>query len=279
MDYRPGICSQYRKANMKEIPDSISLKRHLCRTRHQCHQCMSGKDLRDFHSRSRNKLRHIEEIMSKKAAVFDMDGTILNTLEDLKDTLNYALQQAGYEPHTLEEVRSYVGNGIRRMIECAVPEGTAAGECDRIQEIFMPYYQQHCADQTCAYPGVRELLERFRAEGILTAVVSNKADGAVQDLVEVYFKGLFDIAVGEQAGIRKKPAPDMVEKALDALGVKKEEAVYIGDSEVDMATAENAGLDRIIVAWGFRDKEFLKEKGAERIAENVQDVYSYFQGL
>ncbi len=217
--------------------------------------------------------------MSKKAAVFDMDGTILNTLEDLKDTLNYALQQAGYEPHTLEEVRSYVGNGIRRMIECAVPEGTGAEECDRIQEIFMPYYQLHCADKTCAYPGVRELLKRFRAEGVLTAVVSNKADGAVQDLVEVYFKGLFDIAVGEHAGIRKKPAPDMVEKALDVLGVKKEEAVYIGDSEVDMATAENAGLDRIIVAWGFRDKEFLKEKGAERIAENAQDVYSYFQGL
>ena len=208
-----------------------------------------------------------------------MDGTILNTLEDLKDTLNYALQQAGYEPHTLEEVRSYVGNGIRRMIECAVPEGTGAEECDRIQEIFMPYYQLHCADKTCAYPGVRELLKRFRAEGVLTAVVSNKADGAVQDLVEVYFKGLFDIAVGEHAGIRKKPAPDMVEKALDVLGVKKEEAVYIGDSEVDMATAENAGLDRIIVAWGFRDKEFLKEKGAERIAENAQDVYSYFQGL
>lgn len=217
--------------------------------------------------------------MSKKAAVFDMDGTILNTLEDLKDTLNYALQQAGYEPHTLEEVRSYVGNGIRRMIECAVPEGTGAEECDRIQEIFMPYYQLHCADKTCAYPGVRELLKRFRAEGVLTAVVSNKADGAVQDLVEVYFKGLFDIAVGEHAGIRKKPAPDMVEKALEVLGVKKEEAVYIGDSEVDMATAENAGLDRIIVAWGFRDKEFLKEKGAERIAENAQDVYSYFQGL
>lgn len=217
--------------------------------------------------------------MSKKAAVFDMDGTILNTLEDLKDTLNYALQQAGYAPHTLEEVRSYVGNGIRRMIEYAVPEGTGAEECDRIQEIFMPYYQQHCADKTCAYPGITELLEKFRKEGILTAVVSNKADSAVQELVEKYFKGLFDIAVGEQAGIRKKPAPDMVEKALNALGVKKEEAVYIGDSEVDMATAENAGLDRIIVVWGFRDKEFLQERGAERIADDAGEVYSYFHGL
>ncbi len=217
--------------------------------------------------------------MSKKAAVFDMDGTILNTLEDLKDTLNYALQQAGYETHTLEEVRSYVGNGIRRMIECAVPEGTGAEECDRVQAFFMPYYQQHCADKTCAYPGITELLQHFRAEGILTAVVSNKADSAVQDLVEVYFKGLFDVAVGEQAGIRKKPAPDMVEKALDALGVKKEEAVYIGDSEVDMATAENAGLDRIVVAWGFRDKTFLKERGAERIADDAGEVYSYFQAL
>ena len=217
--------------------------------------------------------------MSKKAAVFDMDGTILNTLEDLKDTLNYALQQAGYGTHTLEEVRSYVGNGIRRMIECAVPEGTEAEECDRIQAIFMPYYQKHCADKTCAYPGITELLEKLQAEGILTAVVSNKADSAVQELVEEYFKGLFDVAVGEQAGIRKKPAPDMVEKALDALGVKKEEAVYIGDSEVDMATAENSGLDRIIVAWGFRDKEFLKERGAERIADDAKDVYSYFQEL
>lgn len=217
--------------------------------------------------------------MSKKAAVFDMDGTILNTLEDLKDTLNHALQQAGYAPHTLEEVRSYVGNGIRRMIECAVPAGTSAEECDRIQGIFMPYYQEHCADKTCAYPGITELLEKFRAEGVLTAVVSNKADSAVQDLVEVYFKGLFDVAVGERAGIRKKPAPDMVQKALDALQIKKEEAVYIGDSEVDMATAENAGLDRIIVAWGFRDKDFLKERGAERIADNTQDVYRYFQEL
>ncbi|MDO4284140.1 MAG: HAD-IA family hydrolase [Eubacteriales bacterium] len=208
-----------------------------------------------------------------KAVIFDMDGTILDTLEDLKDALNYSLRETGYPEHTLAEVRTYVGNGIRRLIECAVPEGTEASECDRIQGIFMPYYERHCADKTCAYPGIPELLRRLKREGFQTAVVSNKADGAVQELVVQYFDGLFDVAVGEREGVRRKPAPDMVRAALCALGRTEAEAVYVGDSEVDMATAANAGLDRIIVDWGFRDREFLAARGAERIVSKAEEIY------
>lgn len=208
-----------------------------------------------------------------KVAVFDMDGTILDTLEDLKDSVNYALAECGYPQRTYDEVRGFVGNGIRKLIERAVPKGTESADIDRVHEVFTGYYKLHCADKTKAYDGIKPLIEKLRANGIKTAVVSNKADYGVQELCKQYFDGLFDYAVGEREGIRRKPAPDSVNEALRALGMDKSEAVYIGDSDVDFETAVNAGLPCISVLWGFRDEEFLREKGAKLFVHDPAEIF------
>lgn len=208
-----------------------------------------------------------------KLAVFDMDGTILDTLEDLKDSTNFALEKCGYPVRTYDEVRRFVGNGIRKLIERAVPEGLTTEQIDRVHEVFTEHYKVHCADTTKAYDGIKPLLEKLRASGVKTAVVSNKADYGVQELCKEYFDGLFDYAVGEREGIRRKPAPDAVNEALRVLGIDKSEAVYIGDSDVDFETAKNAELPCISVLWGFRDEEFLREKGATLFVHDPAEIY------
>ena len=210
--------------------------------------------------------------MKYKLVIFDMDGTILNTLEDLADALNYVLAQSNYPGHTIEEVKQYVGNGIPKLIERGVPAGTDKDSTNQVHRDFMEYYQIHCADKTRPYDGIIELIAKLRKGGCLTAVVSNKADAAVQELCKQYFDGYFDYAVGDREGIRKKPAPDAVNEVLQHLQVTKENAVYVGDSEVDIATARNAGLDNIIVSWGFREVPFLKEQGADRIVDCAEEV-------
>ena len=208
-----------------------------------------------------------------KLAVFDMDGTILDTLEDLKDSTNFALEKCGYPTRSYDEVRRFVGNGIRKLIERAVPEGLTVEQIDRVHEVFTEHYKVHCADKTKAYDGIKPLLEKLRASGVKTAVVSNKADYGVQELCKEYFDGLFDYAVGEREGIRRKPAPDAVNEALRVLGMSKSEAVYIGDSDVDFETAKNAELPCISVLWGFRDEEFLREKGATLFVRDPAEIY------
>lgn len=208
-----------------------------------------------------------------KLAVFDMDGTILDTLEDLKDSTNFALEKCGYPTRSYDEVRRFVGNGIRKLIERAVPEGLTVEQIDRVHEVFTEHYKVHCADKTKAYDGIKPLLEKLRASGVKTAVVSNKADYGVQELCREYFDGLFDYAVGEREGIRRKPAPDAVNEALRVLGIDKSEAVYIGDSDVDFETAKNAELPCISVLWGFRDEEFLREKGATLFVRDPAEIY------
>ncbi len=227
-----------------------------------------------------------------------MDGTILNTAGDLTDALNYAMRETGHRhDYTEEQVRGFVGSGIRTAIGRAFDEerrglaarqGAAetelsrsfdAAETDRVRNVFLPYYETHCDVRTDSYPGIREMIRALRERGILTAVVSNKPDAAVKKLAQDYFEGLFDLAVGEQAGIRRKPAPDMTEKALAALGIRREEAVYIGDSEVDLETAANAGLPCIGCAWGFRGAAFLRAHGAELLAESAEDVRRIVLGM
>lgn len=208
-----------------------------------------------------------------KLAVFDMDGTILDTLEDLKDSTNFALEKCGYPTRSYDEVRRFVGNGIRKLIERAVPEGLTVEQIDRVHEVFTEHYKVHCADKTKAYDGIKPLLEKLRASGVKTAVVSNKADYGVQELCKEYFDGLFDYAVGEREGIRRKPAPDAVNEALRVLDIDKSEAVYIGDSDVDFETAKNAELPCISVLWGFRDEEFLREKGATLFVRDPAEIY------
>lgn len=206
-------------------------------------------------------------------AIFDLDGTILNTLDDLAASVNAALAACALPPRTTDEVRSFVGNGIRKLIERSVPEGTDKGVADDVFAHFKEHYAVHCADRTAPYDGIIAVLEALRAEDIKTAVVSNKADFAVQELCSRYFEGLFDAAVGEREGIKIKPAPDSVNDVLGRLGESPENAVYIGDSDVDIQTARNACMDCISVSWGFRSEDFLRENGAERIAERPEVLF------
>lgn len=210
--------------------------------------------------------------MKYDLAVFDMDGTILNTLEDLADSLNASLSHFSYPERTIEEVRQFVGNGIRLLIERGVPQGLSKEKIDQVHEYFMAYYKEHCADKTRPYDGVISLICQLRQAGCKTAVVSNKADTAVKELAEKYFSGLFDISIGERTNIARKPAPDAVNEVLEKLSVPRERAVYIGDSEVDIATAQNAELDSIIVDWGFRRPDFLREHGAKIIVSSPEEV-------
>ena len=210
--------------------------------------------------------------MKHKGIIFDMDGTILYTLEDLKNTTNYALNEHGFPERTLEEVRRFVGNGIHKLIERAVPEGTSDADIEAVFTTLEIYYKDHCMDTTRPYDGINDLLTKLRAKGYMTAVVSNKVDFAVQDLVKDFFIGQFDIAIGEREGVRKKPAPDSVYEVLKEFHLGKDEVIYIGDSDVDYATARNAGVDCILVEWGFRDRAFLESLGATVFAKKPEDI-------
>ena len=216
--------------------------------------------------------------MKYKLVIFDLDGTILDTLEDLKQALNHALAFYEYPTRTLDEVRCFVGNGIRRLIERAMPENVLDTDIDKVFTEFNKYYALHCADYTKPYEGVVGLIKKLRNMGIKTAVVSNKADYGVQELCDKYFNKLFDYAVGEREGVNRKPSPDAVYEVLSHLNIEKNDAVYIGDSEVDVKTAQNAGLDSIMVSWGFRDKEYLYEQGAVHIADDCDTLEAMIIG-
>jgi len=206
-----------------------------------------------------------------KLAIFDLDGTILDTLQDLAEATNYALRENGFPERSLEEIRSFVGNGAKNLIIRAVPDD-CPDSVSCVYDSFNRYYSTHTVVHTAPYPGIPELIRQLRARGILTAVVSNKPDYGVQTLCEQFFPGLFDYAVGEREGIRRKPAPDSCFAAMEALQVAPANAVYIGDSDVDIATARNAGMPCISVSYGFRSRDFLLEHGAEAIAETVDEL-------
>lgn len=216
--------------------------------------------------------------MKYNIVIFDMDGTILNTLEDMKESINWALAEGGFPPRSLAEVRRFVGNGNHLLAERAVPEGTPAEKVDEVFQNFHKHYRLHCMDHTRPYEGITGLLQMLRDGGIHTAVVSNKADYAVQELAERFFSGLFDVCAGEKKGIRRKPWPDSVLSVMEALGAEKESTVYVGDSEVDIETAENAGIPCISVDWGFRTKPFLIEHGASVIAETMEELAAFLTG-
>lgn len=210
--------------------------------------------------------------MAYDAVVFDMDGTILDTLEDLAASTNAALAAFGMPGRTVDEVRRFVGNGIRRLIAQAVPAGTDAETQDAVFQAFCEHYAAHDRVSTAPYPGIPELLAALKRKGVRLAVVSNKGDFAVQDLAQHFFAGFFDFAVGEREGVRRKPAPDGVLASLEALGVPADRAVYVGDSEVDLATARAAGLPCISCTWGFRSVETLLQAGATRFVDTPKEL-------
>ena len=234
--------------------------------------------------------------MRYKAVIFDMDGTILDTSEDLAAAINYALAKFGHRgDFPVEDVCLFFGSGAHTAVQRALAReagmsreeileigsavnGAVPGideeEVQRILEVYQPYYKAHNAIRTCAYPGIRDLLVRLREAGVLTAVVSNKPDNSVTQLAEDYFGGLFDLAIGETAGIARKPAPDMNYLILDKLGVSAEDAVYVGDTEIDIATARNTGMDLIMVSWGFRPVSYQKALGAKTIVDSAGEIFA-----
>ena len=211
--------------------------------------------------------------MSKiNTVVFDMDGTVLNTIDDLATSVNYAMEKFGFPQRTVEDYRRAVGNGIRRAIELTVPEGTSQEVIDEMVPVFKEHYDEHCLDKTRPYDGIIELMKELKKRGYKMAIVSNKIDSAVKELNQRFFSEAIEVAIGEKPGVNRKPAPDMVWDALKELGSTQEESIYIGDSEVDFATANNSNLPCISVLWGFRDKDLLEEIGAQVFAEKPSDV-------
>lgn len=215
------------------------------------------------------------KIENIKAVVFDLDGTLLDTLADLANATNWALRWNGLPERTLDEVRQFVGNGVQQLMRRAVPEGTSEEVFAKTFSDFKDYYVVHCQEKTRLYDGVPEMLKALKSQGFRLAIVSNKLQAGVDELYDRYFSDTVEVAVGERPEVNRKPAPDMVMAALVALGVTVDEAVYVGDSDVDLLTARNSGLPCISVLWGFRDRPFLEAHGATCFAEKPSDVLSF----
>ena len=210
--------------------------------------------------------------MKIEAVVFDLDGTLTDTLTDLKNSVNFALGEMNFPERSLDEVRRFVGNGVRRLIYLSVPENTPDEISEQCLSAFKEHYKSHSLVETKPYDGIVPMLEALKNKGIKTAVVTNKMQEAAADIVEKFFSGLIDEAIGQVDGIAQKPQPDGVYAALKKLGVPKEEAVYVGDSDVDCKTAHNAGIPCIGVSWGFRGREVLAENGADYIIDRPSEL-------
>lgn len=213
--------------------------------------------------------------MKYKAVLFDMDGTVLDTLGDLAAAVNHTLREFSMPERSIAEVAAALGNGAAYLIAHTVPDGTPKELTDKVLAAYAPYYDAHCDILTGPYDGIVPLMQKLRGKGVKLAVISNKQDTAVKPLAEKYFPGLLEIAVGESAEVRRKPNPDAVLAALCHIGVEREDAIYVGDTEVDLQTARNAGMECASVDWGFRTREQLVEIGAEHIFDTVQELEEY----
>lgn len=209
--------------------------------------------------------------------IFDLDGTLLSTLGDLAASCNYALRTNGMPERTIDEVRVFVGNGVKKLMERAVPNGEDNPAFEKTYSDFRKHYMEHNLDTTKPYDGVMDLLKELNSRGKKVAVVSNKFYAATKELCRHFFGNLVQVAIGEREDIRKKPAPDTVIEAMRQLGVTTEGAVYIGDSDVDIETARNSGMPCISVLWGFRDRDFLLQHGATTLVDTPTDILS--QGI
>ena len=207
--------------------------------------------------------------------IFDLDGTLLYTLDDLTASTNHAMRKFGFAEHTKDEVRLMVGNGIRKLIERAIPEGVNNPQYEDTYSEFVSYYLKHDLDTTRPYPGVMQMLKTLKERGKQLAVVSNKYCKATENLCRTFFAEYISVAIGESSNIRKKPAPDTVLAAINKLGADKATTVYIGDSEVDIATARNCGIPCVSVLWGFRDKDFLIQNGGTVFIEQPEQLICF----
>ncbi|MGN1230427.1 MAG: HAD family hydrolase [Anaerotignum sp.] len=212
-----------------------------------------------------------------QAILFDLDGTLLDTLEDLADSVNAILGKYGFPLRDREEIRRFLGNGSERLMKAALPQEVSEADFAKYLQEYQAYYKGHMEEKTAPYDGILPLLGELRKAGLKIGVVSNKFDLAVKGLCEKYFPGYIDGAAGEReaAGIRRKPAPDMVLTAVERLGVDVQDCLYVGDSEVDILTAQNAGMDCVSVTWGFREEEFLRKAGATHLAHTTEELKDF----
>lgn len=215
--------------------------------------------------------------MTVKITIFDLDGTLLNTLPDLTDSTNQVLDYFNYSHKSIDEICSYIGNGVAKLIELSIPNGITNPNYNTCIDLFKNYYQQNIFNKTRPYNDVLPLLQELKSKNIITAVVSNKFDTAVKMLTKKYFNNLIDVAYGEneQIGIRKKPYPDTILKILDEFHINTKDALYIGDSDTDIQTAKNASVKCISVSWGYRTKEFLSNNGASCIIDAPFEIMNY----
>ena len=213
--------------------------------------------------------------MKYKAVLYDMDGTVLDTLGDLVNAVNHTLEHFALPLRSEKEIMGFLGNGAKNLITCAAPAGTAEEKIDEMLAFYLPWYNSHCTILTAPYPGIIELMQELRTMGVKQAVISNKQDSAVKPLAAQYFPGLLEFAIGQTETVRKKPSPDAVIAALKELGVDKCDAIYVGDSEVDVQTAINADMDCAAVSYGFRSEEELIAAGAKVICHSVAELREY----
>lgn len=210
--------------------------------------------------------------MKYNTVIFDLDGTLLNTLDDLRDSLNEILIQKGYAPRSLEEVRRFVGNGVRNLVRRSVPESCGEEEVTLIMEAFKEHYNHNMQNKTRPYNGIMELLLDLNRYNYKIAIVSNKFDTAVKSLSRTYFGNLIPVAIGETVEIKRKPAPDSIFEAVKELGSDITKTILVGDSETDVQTAKNAGIPCIGVTWGFRCREVLRSEGADFLIDTPREL-------
>ncbi len=212
--------------------------------------------------------------MKYRYILFDMDGTVLDTLADLTNAVNYSLRHFSLPERSTEEVRAFLGGGVREFVQRSVPDGCDGELMERVLSFFSTWYESHCLIETAPYPGILELMEKLREAGCKLAIVSNKPHDAVVSLSESLFPGLLETAVGVRPGFRRKPDPDLVLFAMDAISAVKEQCLYVGDSEPDILTARNVGIDCASVTWGYRSKQQLLDCGAKHIVGNMNELLS-----
>ncbi|NLC18127.1 MAG: HAD family hydrolase [Clostridiales bacterium] len=217
--------------------------------------------------------------MKYDTIIFDLDGTLLNTLDDLCDSLNEILLQEGYMTRTLDEVRRFIGNGVRRLVELSLPDESSDDEISRITSLFQQQYKNNFENKTRPYDGIMELLSDLKKLNYKSAIVSNKFDSATKALAQHFFDGLIAVAIGETAQIRRKPAPDSVLEAVAELGSDIAKAVLVGDSETDIETAKNAGIPCIGVSWGFRGRRLLEKHGADYIIDSPGELIDLIRSI
>lgn len=211
-------------------------------------------------------------VKMRKLVIFDLDGTLLYTLEDLMESVNHTLEKFGYETKTLEEVSKHVGNGVQHLVRMMLPENISDDDFNEYYEFFKKYYSEHCCDKTHPYDGIVETLKVLKYRGVKVGILSNKFQSAAEEVCEHYFKDLYDIVVGESETCKRKPSPDGINLICDKFEVSKEEVLFFGDSEVDIKTAENANIYCVSVLWGYRDRDLLTDNGAKVFITNPLDI-------